>query len=375
MDDILNKFGTDDKHEYEVNDFLGHIAEWNKLLQPRKAKVLIINEMSLVFEYAKKEYENEVVYVSTTKSNIDFVKQHVKGVFALHIGFSRLKSIAKILEVRNMVTFDFIVGNPPYCGDLFLNISQQLQPYLTKDGKMFILAPTACLDNPSYFQYKQVYANLFSHLESLTALPDEIKNQFDSFNGFSKVGIYKFAKETVNRDINIMWEALNDEQFVEIKKKIKTSNVKMVADVMVRNTANGIIVPIADIGGAKRFMSYALFKYCNDGICTTLIKGKNGMLHENRIPISQQKEGVKDNKIYCGLPCSTIQQAENVWRLYRHKKLMRGLITLAQGGSAHIDRKEVPYFPCLETIPTDKEIAQALNLNEDNVKYLKKIAE
>ena len=367
------KFGTDDRHEFIVNDFIGHVKEWNKLLQPKGAKVLIIDEMPLALEYAR---ENEVVYVSTRKSNVEFVKQHFNNIKALNIRLDKLKIIAKILEVRNMVTFDFIVGNPPYCGDLFLNISQQLQPYLTKDGKMFILAPSQCIENPGKMHYQTVYQQLFQHLETLNLVPDEMKRQFDSFNGFTNLGIYGFVKNKVNRDVNSMWEYLNNEQVVEITKKIKASRLPMVSDVLVKNTANGIIVPIGSIGGdTKKFISYATFKYCKDGICSTLIKGKHGMLYENKIPISKQKEGVQDNKIIRGIPCGTEESAIRTWKLYRHNKLMTGLCVISRFGSGNNNLKQIPFFSNENHEITNKEIIEALNLNEDNVKYLKKIAE
>lgn len=371
----MNQFKTKLLNEAAVKDVAAHVDEWNKIIMPRDSTILILNELSLVYEYTRKELNNKIVYVSSTEEFVEEAKKRFPDVFSIYISGHNLRKIDKRLEMKiKPNSINYIIGNPPYDGDLFLEIAELLQPYLAKDGKEVILAPTACIDNPSYKLYINMYSKLFSHFERIEKVSDELCKTFDSYNGYSALGIYVFKKEEVGRDPRKIWKNRNDDNFVEIRKKLENMEMPTISDVVVRNRYEGIIVPIGQIGGGKRYLVYDKFKYSVNGACKIINKkdSKHGIVET--VPLSKYSSfGVENGRINIGIPVKTEEEADLIWKLYRDNLILRGICVFSRGGGARIDYKMIPYFSCRNGMPTEMEIINALGLSDENVKYLKEL--
>lgn len=357
-------YGTDSLEEFKINDAVKHVNEWYKktLLDKhnvlRNKKCLVFNELPLCISLALAE--NEVTYITTRKEYIKIAIPYAK--YAVWLPEDNILKIDSYLSMKPSFEMNYIFANPPYDKDLFLDISEILKSHLAENGKMFVLSPTQCIENPFKNLYINTHADLFTHLESCTKVDDDFTSTFESFQGFTNLGIYTFTKEKVNRDIRKMWRNMMTKEEAALYKKIASSKLPKISDVMCKNTDKGCIVPIGTVGGCKRFLVYDKFVYYNDGEC--LIDG-------NKLSIKEYNGfGISNGKIAEGVPMKNTGQAIRFHKLYKDSYIMRGIFGMSLAGSQNVCHKFIPYISC-ENETTDKELIEILNLNEKDLGILK----
>lgn len=375
----MGKFGTKETTECNINDHDTMIKQFYNICFPGINYVILENKKMLVLNLeCLSEYlspKNDVKIVTTSLDKLDVLKSKHKNssVDYLNIDVNmKNKEIMSELNkyLKNNIkqnSMDYIISNLPYKRDLYLSISELLLNYINYDGKLLMVGPLNTIASPTQMSYKIKYNELWKHLERYKELPVDMyygENKiFDQYGDYTFLGIMSFVKNTTSFNIYNEWERFQEPQAVKLIHKIKQLNIPTLADVIVKNTNHGILVPLTNVTGGydrKNRAVYMDFVYYEKGKC--YVKG-------DVIPLSKFIKNT--NKIPQAVRVKNSEQATRFHTLYKNNYLLQGFASLSCGGTRHLDYSIIPYFSC-ETKINDGNIVDMCQLNEDDINLLRK---
>lgn len=372
-----NKYSTKTLKECSVNDQDKLIREFFKICFPGVnyavldgKNILVLNVECLVGYLAPK---NKVNVVTTSTSTLfDLILKHKNvDISNLNIDVNMRKKdiLTKVkyyLKKINLNSMDYIFSNLPYKRDLYLSISEMLIPYLKEDGKLWTIGPLNTIASPTQMKFKTTYDSLWSHLERYKELPVEMyygKDKiFDQYGDYTFLGAMCFIKTKTSFNIYNEWTKFQEPAAVNLIDKIKNSNYPTLADVLVKNSNHGILVPLTNVTGGYDRTNRAVymdFIYYEAGKC--YVKGEV-------IPISKYQNS---NKISLSVRMNSVDQAKRFHTAYRDNTLLQGFASLSCGGTRHLDYSLIPYFSMKEDISFE-DIVRRLNLTEEDITLLRK---
>ena len=369
-------FGTDTLKEIEIVNCPEFIKQMDMHKYSMHNKKIIVLNIECLAKYLA--VNNDVVYITTSKDKADNFKYY-GNCFSIFLPgkIDKLNNIMKHLDMRiDLHSFDFVIGNPPYDGELYLTIAEQVRHYLKEDGVEIILGPTQCLDNPYKTTYINNHKDLFNHLLEVEHVDKKIYECFDSFKGYSNLGKFIIKKNKSYINIDELWKKTRSEDEASLIEKIMNSSVKKISEVTTNNTKHGFCIPVGAIGGGKHYLVYDTV-YCLAGGKALVEstkqkrKGHKGITTAKWIDFLEYdgKNPLNTNTTY--IRVKDLQQAEIFYNAYRNFDVLRGLTTLARFGGGNIMHEFIPYY---ENPISEEEIIKDLRLNETDMKILKEYA-
>lgn len=372
----MNKYGTKSYEEIRVIDYSEMTKAYFDTLSKyddisaksiTNKKILIFNLMPL---HSYLNLANKVTVVTTNKKLSDECTNKYCNCNVILL--SDLKELEyKLNHYVDMNSLDYIFANPPYDGDLYLDIAETLLPYINENGTMNILGPMQCIQTPAPHEYKFIHQQLFSHIKSYKIMDPKYYYLFDSFKGYTDLGIIRYVKEDRQFNIHTAWREYHNKELVALYDKILNSNITKISDVIEKRADKGIIVPIGRIGGTKRYAVYNDFLLYDNGKCYVMKKeNKNSGKTLQIIPISKcDAKGIENGKIVQGIRMKSVDQAIKFHKKYRNNYILKGLFGLSLCGSQNPQWNVVPYFS-MENEIDNKYIVDALKLNKTDLNIL-----
>lgn len=376
----MNKYGTKALTEMKIVNHQDAIEEIFSALSKAEniainttnlqgMKILILDYLPLARFLAP---NNRMTMISGKNQNTkEFTKQY-PSCKVIHINnYNNLEKIMKNNFKEN--TMDFIFANPPYKKQLYLDIAQILLPYINDTGTLNILGPIDALTIPKKHTKKSNHVDLWTHLKCCGVIPRDKYDLFESYKGYSDLGIMRFVKHETGFNISNAWKQFYAKAEANLIKKVQNLSIKTISNEARKNCKQGLFVPIGLIGGKKRFLPYANFLYCNNGICY-IRKKKKGKFEIEEVPISKCKhQAIKKGVAVRAIYFNTVGEALRFHTLYKNSYILKGLFGLSLNGTAHPTYEMIPYFKCDHKI-TNNEIIDRLQLSEEELDILHKYA-
>lgn len=375
----MSKFGTKETAECNINDHDMMIKQFYNICFPGINYVILENKKILVLNVeCLSEYlspKNNVKIVTTSLDKLDILKSKHKNSSVDYLNIDvNMKNKEIMFELykylKNNIkqnSMDYIISNLPYKRDLYLSISELLLNYINDNGKLLMVGPLNTIASPTQMTYKIKYNELWKHLERYKELHIDMyygENKiFDQYGDYTFLGIMSFVKNTTTFNIYNEWERFQEPQAAKLIHKIKQLNIPTLADVIVKNTNHGILVPLTNVTGGydrKNRAVYMDFVYYEKGKC--YVKG-------DVVPLSKVIKNT--NKIPQAVRVKNSEQATRFHTLYKNNYLLQGFASLSCGGTRHLDYSIIPYFSC-ETKINDGDIVSMCQLNEDDINLLRK---
>ncbi|MBO7693595.1 MAG: hypothetical protein J6T10_13325 [Methanobrevibacter sp.] len=369
---MLNKYGTKSYKEIKIKDY----PAFNKCFLEtafgldstniRNKKILVLNldplAVSLAFD------DNDITAISTSNVNRNsYLTKYcnVKSYYAKDI--TKLEEILCTIKKNSM---DYIFTNPPYDKTLYLEISQVLLPYLNDKGSLVVFGPMMPISIPFEHRSKYLYSDLWKHLHSFSKIEEKYYNTFESFIGYTELGIMTFKQETNFYNIHKLWKKYRDNDEVRLYEKILSYKGPKMSDVVGKNLSNGTILPLAGIAGySKKYPVYDSIMYVDNGQC--FVKENDEYFLK---PLSKYEGfGVSNGKVSCGICVRNVNEAVTLYKKYRSNLIIRGLFAMSLGGSQHPHWKFMPYIS-YDEIEQGVDLVDKFKLTKEDIAVLTKHA-
>lgn len=343
---------------------------WNKYdrinLASIKNKHILVFDLFPLANYLS--LENDIVYISTSeKLTNEFKLKHLSPAYTIALVSNEQleKDLDKIIKRNSM---DYIIANPPYNRDLYLDIAETLLPYVVdKNGTLNMLGPILWATMPCGHEFRDKHQNLYDRLISLEIVDPETYKNFESFLGITRLGVMRFSKNKQN-DNTELWKKYEDKDTIKLIDKINSSKLPKVSDVVRRNVSFGTYVPLGDVGGfSKKYIVYhnvicvhngEVYYYDKEGNIKTELAMKSNLANLTR------------GKAATAVRMNSLDQAIRWHKAYRDNVLLNGFAGLSLFKGTHFHYDYIYYLP-FDKEMTNDEIIQYLNLDGNDIEVLK----
>lgn len=369
----MNVFGTKELKEIKIVDYplfwKGFIKTTFKAdeVKFRNKKILLINLDALVSKLVLDSTDNELTVITTRKKNYELLKHRYKLNIYYLDDITKLEEFMLIKGIKKN-SMDYIFANPPYDKNLYLDISETLLSYINETGSMHILGPLMPITIPFKHKSKTRYAKLWKHLSECTIFDEKYHDAFDSFKGFTILGVMTFKQKENFYNINKLWKQFYSKDEVSLYEKLMSYKGPKIKDKICKNINKGIIVPMAGIGGiTKKYAVMDSIMYVNNGECLAKINGEY-----TKISVEKYNgKGCDDGKVSQGVVVNNVDEAVRFYKKYRHNYILKGIFDMSLGGGQHPHWNIVPFFDCKNDID-DEFIIDELKLNENDLRILRR---